>query len=335
MGKMKDMVISMKDKLGEDFNRPGPIKEKDRKGNIFYKNENGEYHRTDGPAIERSDGSKYWYLNGKRHRTNGPAVEYNNGTKEWWINGERHRTDGPAIEYSDGSKYWYLNGKVHRTDGPAVELSNGTKEWWINGERHRTDGPAVECNNGTNYWYLNGKKHRADGPAVEWDDGTKFWWLNGERHRTDGPAIEWSDGDKSWWINGEHLTKEEFKNHELHKSSLKVKKSNTCEGTKHDKGKPRTDLLPADALLEISKVFSFGAGKYEDRNWEKGINFSRLLGASGRHDLKFKSKIHPDLDDESGLSHIAHKIANDMMLLQFLIEKRNDLDDRGEKYGRS
>jgi len=31
-------------------------------------------HREDGPAIEHSDGCKWWYLNGKRHREDGPAV---------------------------------------------------------------------------------------------------------------------------------------------------------------------------------------------------------------------------------------------------------------------
>ncbi len=51
-----------------------------------YKNEQGDYHRTDGPAIERND-----------------------GYKSWWINGERHREDGPAIERNDGYKAWYLN----------------------------------------------------------------------------------------------------------------------------------------------------------------------------------------------------------------------------------
>ena len=28
---------------------------------------NGQYHRIDGPAIEREDGTKYWYLNGKNY----------------------------------------------------------------------------------------------------------------------------------------------------------------------------------------------------------------------------------------------------------------------------
>ncbi|MFZ9907787.1 MAG: hypothetical protein ACO3FJ_08865 [Ilumatobacteraceae bacterium] len=64
-----------------------------------YKNESGQYHRTDGPAIE-----------------------WNNGDKWWFINGELHREDGPAIECSDGSKEWYLNGIEYSEDQFHQEL---------------------------------------------------------------------------------------------------------------------------------------------------------------------------------------------------------------------
>jgi len=43
-------------------------------------------HRLDGPAIERADGYKVWYVNGKRHRLDGPAVEYADGYKGWYVN---------------------------------------------------------------------------------------------------------------------------------------------------------------------------------------------------------------------------------------------------------
>jgi hypothetical protein len=33
-----------------------------------------------------SDGSKYWLLNGKLNREDGPAVERSNGTKQWFLN---------------------------------------------------------------------------------------------------------------------------------------------------------------------------------------------------------------------------------------------------------
>ena len=50
---------------------------------------NGKRHREDGPAIERTDGTKEWYLNGKRHREDGPAVKRWDGDKEYWLNGEK------------------------------------------------------------------------------------------------------------------------------------------------------------------------------------------------------------------------------------------------------
>ena len=55
---------------------------------VWY-NEEGEVHRTDGPAVEYAVGSKYWYINGKLHRTDGPAIEWANGNKQWWIDGEK------------------------------------------------------------------------------------------------------------------------------------------------------------------------------------------------------------------------------------------------------
>jgi hypothetical protein len=79
-----------------------------------YRDENGELHREDGPAIEYPDGTKSWYLHGKLHREGGPAAEWSDGTKVWYWYGKRHREDGPAIEDADGYKAWYYNGqKIH------------------------------------------------------------------------------------------------------------------------------------------------------------------------------------------------------------------------------
>jgi hypothetical protein len=74
-----------------------------------------EYHREDGPAIERN-GEKEWYLNGKRHRVDGPAIEDPDGYKAWFVDGKYHRIDGPAIELPSGNKYWYIDGKKYSAD---------------------------------------------------------------------------------------------------------------------------------------------------------------------------------------------------------------------------
>jgi len=53
------------------------------------------------------------FCNGKLHKTDGPAIEESNGTKAYFINGKLHREDGPAIEYFNGLKKYYLCGKEY------------------------------------------------------------------------------------------------------------------------------------------------------------------------------------------------------------------------------
>jgi hypothetical protein len=107
------------------------------------------------------DGDKFYYRDKAMtvlHRSDGPAIEYTNGYKAWYVDGKRHRTDGPAIEYADGSKSWYVDDKRHRTDGPAIEHADVCKAWFVDGKRHRTDGPAIEYADGSKAWYVDGKR---------------------------------------------------------------------------------------------------------------------------------------------------------------------------------
>lgn len=103
--------------------------------NTYYFNEDGQWHREDGPAIEFADGTRKWYVNDVIHRDNGPAIEGPDGYKAWYFNGKCHREDGPAIERLDGHMEWYWEGKAHRDDGPAIVYPNGHKEWYIKGEK--------------------------------------------------------------------------------------------------------------------------------------------------------------------------------------------------------
>ena len=59
----------------------------DENGLIEYKNEKGLYHRIDGPAIERPNGTKEWILNNKFHREDGPARILHNGMIYYYLNG--------------------------------------------------------------------------------------------------------------------------------------------------------------------------------------------------------------------------------------------------------
>lgn len=88
------------------------------------------------------------------------------------------------------------------------------------------------------------------------------------------------------------------------------------EGKKFDQGKPRVSLvLMSKALIEVSKVGTMGARKYQDHNWRNGMNWSRLLDASMRHLLEYNNGVR--IDPESGLSHLAHASWNLMALLDY------------------
>ena len=60
--------------------------EVDTSGNRYYRNAASQPHRIGGPAIELTDGSKFWYQNGRLHREDGPAIELPSGAKSWYIN---------------------------------------------------------------------------------------------------------------------------------------------------------------------------------------------------------------------------------------------------------
>lgn len=102
-------------------------------------------------------------------------------------------------------------------------------------------------------------------------------------------------------------------------------------GVKYDNGKPRFDLLPPRALEEIAKVFSGGASKYGDRNWENGIHFGRVFGAVQRHLWKWMSG--EDRDPEWNLSHLAHAAAGVLFLLHYSQQQQlvDKFDDRPSK----
>jgi hypothetical protein len=54
----------------------------------YWTDENGFYHRDNGPAIINNNGSMRYCKHGELHRLDGPAVIYKNH-KQWYINGER------------------------------------------------------------------------------------------------------------------------------------------------------------------------------------------------------------------------------------------------------
>jgi hypothetical protein len=93
-----------------------------------------------------------------------------------------------------------------------------------------------------------------------------------------------------------------------------------------DADKLRWDLLPPDAMSELVRVYTFGASKYADRNWEKGMRWSRCFGSMMRHCWAWMAGERND--PESGCHHLAHVAWNALALVTYQTRGVGQ-DDRG------
>jgi hypothetical protein len=99
-----------------------------------------------------------------------------------------------------------------------------------------------------------------------------------------------------------------------------------------DEGKPRVDLVPVLALIEVGKVMAYGEKKYGQHNWSKHAGrwaWTQLTASALRHLYAWMTG--EDNDQESGLNHLAHVLANIMMLLDLVVLGQGD-DDRNPVY---
>tara|TARA_B100001113_G_scaffold27792_1_gene20146 strand:- start:376 stop:819 length:444 start_codon:yes stop_codon:yes gene_type:complete len=96
------------------------------------------------------------------------------------------------------------------------------------------------------------------------------------------------------------------------------------EGRKYDGDKPKLYLLPPKSILEVGKVLTYGAEKYDAENWRKVDDLqNRYTSAALRH--IFAHIDGEQLDEETGLSHLAHA----MCCLLFKLE--DELLGKGEE----
>lgn len=87
----------------------------------------------------------------------------------------------------------------------------------------------------------------------------------------------------------------------------------------------RMDLLPPAPLAELSRVYGFGAEKYDDFNYLLGYRWRLSLGALLRHINAWA--LGEDLDTESGLHHLAHAAWHCNTLQMFQLHELG-VDDR-------
>ena len=75
---------------------------------VVKRNELGELHSDDGPAIITPPGTEIWYHIDKDPNNESSFIAENSAI--WAICGKYHRDDGPAIIHGDGGKEYWLHG---------------------------------------------------------------------------------------------------------------------------------------------------------------------------------------------------------------------------------
>ena len=80
-------------------------------------------------------------------------------------------------------------------------------------------------------------------------------------------------------------------------------------GARYNDGKPDLSLIPLWTLEDEARVWDYGRQtKYKAWNWAKGMPWSVPYACLQRHLAKWQRG--QDLDEESGLPHLAHVACN-------------------------
>lgn len=103
-----------------------------------------------------------------------------------------------------------------------------------------------------------------------------------------------------------------------------------AEGRKFDADKLRYDLIPVEPMAQVARVYTIGAKKYNDRNWESGIKWGRIYAAIQRHLTAYWGGERDDKVD--GQHHLASVVWGALALMEY--ERTHpELDDRKPEAG--
>ena len=86
-------------------------------------------------------------------------------------------------------------------------------------------------------------------------------------------------------------------------------------GLRFNTGKPRWGLVHYQSLVPMVRALEYGAAKYSDGNWMKGLKGREILECMQRHlAALMDGETH---DSESGEPHIGHVLCNAMFYSYF------------------
>lgn len=104
-----------------------------------------------------------------------------------------------------------------------------------------------------------------------------------------------------------------------------VRVVNASTGGEKGQKLARFDLIPVGPLWQVAELYGQGATKYEDRNWEKGYDWSLSYAALMRHATLFWGG--EDADPKDGNSHLASVVFHALALMDYIVN-HPELDDR-------
>lgn len=93
-------------------------------------------------------------------------------------------------------------------------------------------------------------------------------------------------------------------------------------------GVPYFRQVPLEAIAAGAAALEYGANKYSNRNWEKGLPYQQMIDSLKRHIEDFeRGRDYDDAEGGSGLPHIALIMSSAMMLTASVIRGIGE-DDR-------
>ena len=142
----------------------------DIKSTDRWRNEQGQYHRIDGPAVECVDGYKAWYMNGQYHRADGPAIEGADGFDQGGGVVEVPGVCPPGRGHPD------LPNVTRSPDQPEEALEIGCDQRLHPGDHLAASSPMtppIRCGPGRHWTRLPAVRHRASISA--WSTNRAMW----------------------------------------------------------------------------------------------------------------------------------------------------------------
>lgn len=171
-----------------------------------------------------------------------------------------------------------------------------------------------------------GYNHMKDGSECEIDDKSKPDVVHAEIAAIENLASLWKAAHKQQDPKANvplhmYITHAPCTNCRTALAEINMEFTVLAEFLKFDSTKLCYDLIPSEALLELAKVMTYGAKKYKPNNWKECNETRRYVAALMRHLEAYR--MGEMIDQDSGLPHLAHVLANASFLIWFDKQKGN------------